>query len=322
MILEEETYEKFGYYPSELKPHSGKKILAACDGCSKVRILSNHDYRALCKPCAQKGRICSEETRKRISEGNKGKHRSEETKTKIRESQKGEKSAWYGKHHTEETKRKISDAQKGEKGNMFGKHPSEEARKKMSEAKKGRLRSEETRRKLSEANTGKTLSDVHKQKLSEAHKGKHHSEEAKKKNREASKKQWQDPDFIKKVMIGRNKTPNKDELFVDSVLQKYRPKHWKFNGNFEAGVSIAGLIPDFVNINGQKVVIEVFGEPFHDPVLARKVLKRNIRWTVTEFGRKAVFAQLGYKCIVLWSRDLRTSNAEQFVLDALEREGI
>lgn len=213
MILEEETFSEFGYLPSELKPKSNKKILAACDDCGKVRLTPKNGYRPLCGSCVQKG----------------------------------EKSGFFGKHHTEE---------------------------------------------------------------------------AKEKNREASKKQWRDPDFIKKMMTARNKTPNKDELFVDLTLQKHRPKSWKFNGNFEAGVSIGGLIPDFVNVNGEKVVIEVFGEPFHDPVLARKVLKRNIRWTVTEFGRKAVFAQLGYKCIVLWSRDLRTANAEQFVLKTLEREGI
>lgn len=55
MILEEETYRKFGYYPRELLPHSGKKILATCDDCGKVRILFKYAYRALCPSCSCKG---------------------------------------------------------------------------------------------------------------------------------------------------------------------------------------------------------------------------------------------------------------------------
>jgi G:T-mismatch repair DNA endonuclease (very short patch repair protein) len=54
MILEEETYKKFGYYPSDLKPQSGKKILAACDGCGKVREFGKSDYHTLCGSCAMK----------------------------------------------------------------------------------------------------------------------------------------------------------------------------------------------------------------------------------------------------------------------------
>ena len=55
MILEEETFEGFGYYPNGLKPKSGKRILAACDSCGKVRITSKHIYRSLCKSCGSKG---------------------------------------------------------------------------------------------------------------------------------------------------------------------------------------------------------------------------------------------------------------------------
>lgn len=55
MILEEETYRKFGYYPSDWAPRSHKKILAACDECGKVRVISKGAYRSLCKSCRQKG---------------------------------------------------------------------------------------------------------------------------------------------------------------------------------------------------------------------------------------------------------------------------
>jgi Fe2+ or Zn2+ uptake regulation protein len=55
MILEEETFEKYGYYPRDLKPQSNKRILAACNDCGKVREIENSQYSALCFLCSLKG---------------------------------------------------------------------------------------------------------------------------------------------------------------------------------------------------------------------------------------------------------------------------
>ena len=55
MILEEETHIAFGYYPSDLKPKSFKKILAACDDCGKVREIRKAHYTSLCRSCVKKG---------------------------------------------------------------------------------------------------------------------------------------------------------------------------------------------------------------------------------------------------------------------------
>ena len=54
MILEEETFEKFGYYPKDLTPHSGRMIVEACDKCGKIRITSKNHYHSLCGSCSQK----------------------------------------------------------------------------------------------------------------------------------------------------------------------------------------------------------------------------------------------------------------------------
>lgn len=83
----------------------------------------------------KKGKHHSDETRRRVSEGNKGKHA-------------GEKNPNYGKHLSEEHKNKISAANKGKKF-------SGETRRKISEAKKGKKFLEETRRKISDAHKGK-----------------------------------------------------------------------------------------------------------------------------------------------------------------------
>jgi len=53
MILEEETFETFGHYPSELPLGSRKHIYTACDNCGKVRISHRKDATSpLCLPCA------------------------------------------------------------------------------------------------------------------------------------------------------------------------------------------------------------------------------------------------------------------------------
>jgi hypothetical protein len=74
---------------------------------------------------AQKGKIVSEETKRKLSEANK--NPSEETKRKISEA---------NKNPSEETRRKLSEAKKGEKNHNYGKPIVEETRKRMSEAKK------------------------------------------------------------------------------------------------------------------------------------------------------------------------------------------
>ena len=168
VILEEATFEKFGYYSADLSHKSNKRLLVACDKCGKIRYIRKQSYRALCLNCSCKGRHHSEETRKKLSESHKGKnninfgaplskdhkrklskankgkkgnmcgkHHSAESRRRISETKRGKNHPMFGKHHSEETRRKIGDGQKGEKGNMFGKHPSEETRKKMSKAHSG-----------------------------------------------------------------------------------------------------------------------------------------------------------------------------------------
>jgi hypothetical protein len=86
------------------------------------------------------GTICSKETKKKISKGNKGKIISQEVRDRISKSLKGKKLS-------EETKNKISKAKKGLKRSRefcekmkkitLGKKASKETKDKMSKAKKG-----------------------------------------------------------------------------------------------------------------------------------------------------------------------------------------
>ena len=64
MIDEEETFKRFGYYSTDLKPKSDKKIVAVCNNCGKVRIVQKKAYRDLCHLCSLK----TDEHRRKLSE--------------------------------------------------------------------------------------------------------------------------------------------------------------------------------------------------------------------------------------------------------------
>lgn len=63
--------------------------------------------------CANKGRIFSIETRRKISEAKKGYHVSEATKKKLSELNKGDKNPNYGKKRSPETIAKMKAARQG-----------------------------------------------------------------------------------------------------------------------------------------------------------------------------------------------------------------
>jgi len=91
-----------------------------------------------------RGRIVTEETRRKISESNKGQTRRKWTEEEKR--QIGERSR--GRKQSQETIDKIIKAQKGKKRKPL----TEEHRKKLSEIRKGRIVSPETREKIRQSN--------------------------------------------------------------------------------------------------------------------------------------------------------------------------
>lgn len=188
MIDEDATFEQFGYKNTDLKPRSGKKIVAVCDGCGKVRMLQKHDYRDLCHLCAASN--VSDETRKKMSESGRG------------------------RVFTEEHRRRLSEANKG-------KIPSEETLEKMSESSKGKTHSKETLKKMSEARRGKTLSEEHRKNISKANKGKTHSEETKQKMSESASNRSEE--WRKKMSAAKQGIPY-DEWESFAKESPYCPK--------------------------------------------------------------------------------------------------
>ena len=52
MILEQETFEAYGYYSKDLTHESHKNVIAACDLCGKFRVTSKYAYRTFCHSCS------------------------------------------------------------------------------------------------------------------------------------------------------------------------------------------------------------------------------------------------------------------------------
>ncbi len=155
----------------------------------------------------------------------------------------------------------------------------------------GKKRTEKTREKIGKGNKGKVVSIETRERMSKSHKGmlgKHHSKSSRDKISEAKKKQWKDADFIAKQMLARNVYPNKSEKLLTKLLHQLLPNEWKYVGNGQ--FILAGKCPDFVNVNGQKKIIELYGDYWHEPEEEEK--------------RTNLFAKYGYQTLIIWEHEL------------------
>lgn len=147
---------------------------------------------------------------------------------------------------------------------------------------KGKHLSEETKKKLSEFRLGKKLSEEHRKKIGLAGLGRKHSEETKRKMslhavgrkrvftkkwiekiRLSSIEHWKNPDYREKVirntLKGLIKRPTSlEKQMIDIIDRNSLPYKYTGDGSFLIGFKN----PDFVNINGEKKLIEV-GNVFH-----------------------------------------------------------
>lgn len=238
-----------------------------------------------------------------------GKHHTNESKAKIGDSH-------IGKHHTDEARYKLSLAMKG-KQTRLGSHCTKEHKAKLSAVMKGNQnavgshRSQEARAKVSVAHVGHSLSQEHRGKISVAVSGeknpwygKHHSVESRIKMSKTRLALFQDPIFKERAVAAVLKTthtrPNRAELKLQSILDRCLPNMWKYVGNGE--LIIGGHCPDFVNTNGRKEVIELFGTYWHNLFDIAK--------------KKAHYHKFGFKVAIIWEDELKN---EKRLLVSLKR---
>jgi G:T-mismatch repair DNA endonuclease (very short patch repair protein) len=110
----------------------------------------------------------------------------------------------------------------------------------------------------------------------------------------------------------------KPELQFEAICTKYNlPFRYTGDSALWIGCGDKKLNPDFVGTNGNKnVVVEIFGDWFHDPTLNPKV-----RESATYEYRFNHFKDAGYRMIVFWGSELETEQAERLVLERLGEVG-
>jgi predicted RNA-binding Zn-ribbon protein involved in translation (DUF1610 family) len=116
--------------------------------------------------------------------------------------------------------------------------------------------------------------------------------------RQNMKQQWADPIKREKFMKAIMRAPNGVELKVLDMLNQNFNNEWKFVGDGQ--VIIAKFCPDFINTNGKKLIIEFFGDFFHE--------------AKDEVIRKKVYKKYGFDTFVIWGRDFAYKYKRQDLL--------
>ncbi len=239
----------------------------------------------------------------RVAHPMRGRKMPEALINKLRALHLGKPSPMAGKHHSEASRKKMRASHKGVP--LSKEHIKNRAE---SRSKNGYRHSEETLRKISAGNKGKIISEGAKRKNSESNRGKRrspgtefkkgftpwiagrkHSDETKKQLSATHKKLFLSHEFVKKMAKAWNVKPNKPETYILNLLNELYPGQWKYTGDFS--FTINGKCPDFVNCNGQKKVIELFGDYWHRGQNPQ--------------DRINAFRPFGFDTLVIWEHELK-----------------
>lgn len=230
-----------------------KKI---CDyGCGKT---ANFYFTTVDKWCCSKSQNSCDSIKNKISKSL--------NKPEVKEKLKIPKS--------EEVKKKMKESQN-----------TPESIKKKSESHLKYFSSLENRKKYSISSIKRFSFQENRKKLSESMR----KPETRIKTSQASIRNWKNLKFVEKQRISRSIRPNKPETLILNLLNELFPNEWQYTGDFS--FMINGKNPDFTNINGQKKLIELFGDYWHkgeDPE-----------------DRKSIFKEFGYETLVIWEHELK-----------------
>lgn len=217
------------------------------------------------------------------------------------------KREYFASEVSNKTRLKMSKAQSGENNYWFGKKGKDNPT-------YGLKRSEETKKKLSVVTSNffnSKRGEDQKEKLSEMAKNQWKNPEYAKKHSEAMYNYWQTPEFVAKQMKSRGVRPNKLEKKFEKFLNNLYPNEWKYVGDGQ--LIISGKCPDFVNVNGKKQLIEIYGDYWHKGQNPE--------------DRKKIFRKFGYDTLVLWEKELKKidnvkAKLDEFVKSKLLRKGM
>lgn len=193
-----------------------------------------------------------------------------------------------GQTRTEEQRKNISE---GVSAGM-----TEDVRRRISEKLAGHEVSEETRQRIVEG-CNKAVTVEKRQQLSRSLTGNQNalghtlSAEGRQSCSEGLKAVWEDSErrdiMLKNMQESWHLRPTQPELYVQKTLDKHFPGEWEYTG--DGRVWLDGRNPDFMNVNGKKQVLEVFGMFWHEES--------------EEAERTAHYKKLGFDCLVIWEYD-------------------
>ncbi len=131
------------------------------------------------------------------------------------------------------------------------------------------------------------------------------NKEYREKLRRIFRKKWEDISYREKALRamheGRKCKPNKPEKTLNRLLNKLLPKEYKYVG--DGNVILGGFNPDFININGQKKILEFYGCYWHKCPKCKFGNKR-----LLDVRRLKTYKKYGYKTLIIWGHELKDLN--------------
>lgn len=179
----------------------------------------------------------------------------------------------------------------------------EEAKSKIRKAMRGRQLSEEHRSNLSKMAKKRGIPREVIEKAAAARRGRPATYKARLNLLKQAHRMRDDKEYcrgiIKKTLKSLIRKPTKPELaFAGMCLRHNLP--YRYVGNGE--VMIGTKNPDFINVNGKKEIVEIFGRVFHDP--DQSFISR-MPYRQTKEGTMEHYETYGFKCIIIWDDELR-----------------
>lgn len=110
---------------------------------------------------------------------------------------------------------------------------------------------------------------------------------------EEEKRRW-----VKVHLRGKQHEQTEPERFLESYLNEEHPGEYRYIGTSRE-VSIGGKYPDFINVNGKKEVLEIFGAYWH-------LLDRPEELV-------AHYKKYGFSCKVLWDYECLPEDIERIL---------
>ncbi len=121
------------------------------------------------------------------------------------------------------------------------------------------------------------------------------------------------PEYIRNVFKGMSARPTKPEQRLIELIKKNNLPY-VYNGS-NGGLIIARKVPDFYSPVYKNLLIEVQGEPYHDP----KKSWFDVPYNKTNAGMKAYYKRRNYHCLTIWSREFHKKGWEEKILNKISK---